>query len=284
MRFQRSASGRAGRRGSRRRSRPIGRRWRSGRASACRCNWAMTQNNLGIALEALGERESGTARLEEAVAAYRAALEERTRERVPLDWAQTQSNLGNALRTLGERESGTARLEEAVAACRAALEERTRERDPLGWAATEDSLGDALRALGERESGTARLEEAVAAFRAALEERTRERVPLELGGELRQSGCRHDADRGPDERRRNGGDCGRSRSRRRMRRSVRGASSEGRQSSRRNYPRRRRSATGSRASEGGAPSDRIVIARTERERTRRSRAAAPALHPWIASP
>ncbi len=43
----------------------------------------------------LGERESGTARLEEAVAAYRAALEERTRERVPLDWAATQNNLGN---------------------------------------------------------------------------------------------------------------------------------------------------------------------------------------------
>ena len=35
--------------------------------------------NLGIALRALGERESGTARLEEAVAAYRAALEEWTR-------------------------------------------------------------------------------------------------------------------------------------------------------------------------------------------------------------
>jgi hypothetical protein len=34
----------------------------------------MTQNNLGIALETLGERESGTARLEEAFAAYRAAL------------------------------------------------------------------------------------------------------------------------------------------------------------------------------------------------------------------
>ncbi len=51
--------------------------------------------------EALGERESGTARLEEAVAAYRAALEERTRERVPLDWATTQNNLGNALQALG---------------------------------------------------------------------------------------------------------------------------------------------------------------------------------------
>ena len=69
----------------------------------------------------LGERESGTARLEEAVAAYREALQEKTRERVPLDWAMTQNNLGTALQTLGERESGTARLEEAVAAFRAAL-------------------------------------------------------------------------------------------------------------------------------------------------------------------
>ena len=62
----------------------------------------------------LGERESGTALLNEAVAAYREALKERTRERVPLDWAMTQSNLGNALQSLGARESGTAGLEEAV--------------------------------------------------------------------------------------------------------------------------------------------------------------------------
>jgi tetratricopeptide (TPR) repeat protein len=136
-------------------------------------------NDLGIALEELGERESGPARLEEAVQAYRAALEERTRERVPLDWAMTQTNLGAALRALGERESGTARLEEAVQAYRAALEEWTRERVPLQWAATQNNLGNALLRLGERETGTARLEEAVAAYRAALEEWTRERVPLD---------------------------------------------------------------------------------------------------------
>ncbi|HXA70385.1 MAG TPA: hypothetical protein VNW24_08055 [Stellaceae bacterium] len=40
---------------------------------------ATTEANLGGALLRLGERESGTARLEEAVAAYRAALEEWTR-------------------------------------------------------------------------------------------------------------------------------------------------------------------------------------------------------------
>ena len=61
----------------------------------------MTQNNLGNALQTLGERESGTGRLEESVAAYRAALEEQTRERVPLDWAMTQNNLGNALLEAG---------------------------------------------------------------------------------------------------------------------------------------------------------------------------------------
>jgi tetratricopeptide (TPR) repeat protein len=96
-------------------------------------------------------------------------LQERTRERVPLDWAMTQNNLGNALQTLGARESGTARLEEAVASYRAALQERTRERVPLQWATTQNNLGNALMRLGERESGTARLEEAVAAYRAALE-------------------------------------------------------------------------------------------------------------------
>ena len=65
------------------------------------------QNLLGTALQTLGARESGTARLEEAVAAYRAALEERTRDRVPLNWAATQNNLGTALSDLGARESGT---------------------------------------------------------------------------------------------------------------------------------------------------------------------------------
>ena len=76
----------------------------------------------------LGERESGTARLEEAAAAYREALEELTRGRVPAEWAAAQMGLGNALSRLGEREGGTARLKQAVTAYLAALEELTRER------------------------------------------------------------------------------------------------------------------------------------------------------------
>src|SRR5690606_10324728 len=49
-------------------------------------------NDLGVSLGVFGERENGIARLEAAVAAFRTALEERLRERVPLDWAGTQNN------------------------------------------------------------------------------------------------------------------------------------------------------------------------------------------------
>jgi hypothetical protein len=47
-------------------------------------DWATTQNNLGAALATLGERDNGTARLEEAVAAYRDALKDKdARARAP---------------------------------------------------------------------------------------------------------------------------------------------------------------------------------------------------------
>ena len=63
--------------------------------------------------------------------AHRAALEELTRERVPLHWARAQHNLGAALHVLGRRKGDRELLEQAAAAYRAALEERTRERVPL---------------------------------------------------------------------------------------------------------------------------------------------------------
>jgi tetratricopeptide (TPR) repeat protein len=155
------------------------------------------RNNLGNALQTLGERESGTARLEDAVTAYRNALKERTRERAPLDWAVTQNNLGSALAALGERESGNGRLTEAVEAYRAALSEHTRDRTPLDWAMIQNNLGTALAIIGTRESSITRLTEAVEAFRAALTERTRERMPLDwamtqtnLGNALRTLGER----------------------------------------------------------------------------------------------
>jgi tetratricopeptide (TPR) repeat protein len=95
-------------------------------------------------------RAFGSSSIEEAVAAYREALKERTRERVPLNWAATQNNLGTALGRLGERESGTARLDEAVEAFREALKEYTRDRVPLQWAEAQNNLERALKLLDGR--------------------------------------------------------------------------------------------------------------------------------------
>ncbi len=136
-------------------------------------------NILGNALQALGARESDPARLGQAIEAYREALKEYTRQRVPLDWAATQNNLGTALQALGQRESDPARLGRAVEAYREALKEYTRDRVPLDWAATQNNLGNALQALGERERDPAQLRQAVDAYREALKEYTRERVPLD---------------------------------------------------------------------------------------------------------
>jgi tetratricopeptide (TPR) repeat protein len=108
-------------------------------------NWLFDKADM---LYQRGDQKGENAALLVAIAAFRAALTEWTRERVPLQWAATQTNLGNALWTLGGRESGTARLQEAVAAHRAALTEYTRERVPLQWAATQNNLGAALRRLG----------------------------------------------------------------------------------------------------------------------------------------
>ncbi|MEO1042271.1 MAG: hypothetical protein AAFX52_08270, partial [Pseudomonadota bacterium] len=130
----------------------------------------------GNALKGKGERGDDQA-LEDAIAAYRLALGEWTRERIPLDWAMTQNNLGEGLRIKGERGDDEA-LEDAINAYRDALQEMTRDRVPLQWAMTQNNLGNALQVKGERGDDEA-LEDAINAYRDALQEMTRDRVPLQ---------------------------------------------------------------------------------------------------------
>src|SRR5262249_40047699 len=129
--------------------------------------WAMIQVDLGFALQRLGDRETRAEHLEQAIDAFRLALQEITRAGVPLYWATTQMDLGPALMSLGKRQSGTEQLEQAVEALRPALQENTRERVPIEWAKTEFDLGLALAKLGERTHSEPRLNEALACFQQA---------------------------------------------------------------------------------------------------------------------
>jgi tetratricopeptide (TPR) repeat protein len=157
------------------------RAWRRGRSRSRRAGgmdsrarpvyWATLQVNLGSVLISLGERESGTARLEEAVTAVRAALEEWTRERAPFYWATLQVNLGNALAALGGRTEGPERLghwQTAIASWRNAQLIFTREQQSQRWAGLQNSIGYSLVLIGERENDLARFEEAVPILREAL--------------------------------------------------------------------------------------------------------------------
>ena len=106
-------------------------------------------NNLGNALRLLGERESGTARLEEAVAAYREALQERTRERVPLDWAMTTGNQGVALMLLAERRDDAKMAKLAVQQIEAAFT-TSRDGGDAPLAATFEAQLPKARALAQK--------------------------------------------------------------------------------------------------------------------------------------
>ena len=156
--------------------------------SDMQAQWAATQNNLGTALSALGDRlggEAGAQRLSDAVAAYEAALTVRTQSDMPADWAMTQNNLGVVLGALGTRlggEAGAQRLSDAVAAHEAALTVYTQSDMQAQWAATQNNLGTALSALGDRlggEAGAQRLSDAVAAYEAALTVRTQSDMPAD---------------------------------------------------------------------------------------------------------
>lgn len=154
-------------------------------------------DNLGTALQELGARENDSVTLQKSIDAFRDALKECARERVPDEWARSQMHLAAAIRKLAERTGNLTRVEEAIAAYRAVLEVRTRHRVPEEWADTQLNLANALQTLGGIEGGTERLEEAVAAYRLSLEVWTRDRDPeawgwvqVNLGNALRTLGVR----------------------------------------------------------------------------------------------
>jgi tetratricopeptide (TPR) repeat protein len=154
-------------------------------------DWAMSQNNLGIALMHEGDRASGdkaAGLLDQAVRAYRSALEVYTKADMPQAWASTQNNLGIALMDEEDWASGdkaAALLDQAVQAYRSALEVRTKADLPQDWAMTQNNLGLALEEEGERASAdraAALFDQAARAYRSALEVYTKADLPGKWAG------------------------------------------------------------------------------------------------------
>jgi tetratricopeptide (TPR) repeat protein len=143
--------------------------------------WAMLQNNLGVALWSRGQR-GGVKYFQQAVEAHRAALMEYTRERDGLMWARSQANLSQALLQLGQLTTNPEYLDEGVTAVRGALTELTPDRVPLDWwARTQRILANSLHLLGVMRNDIPTLEAAVQAYKAALNVRTQPGGPRDWG-------------------------------------------------------------------------------------------------------
>jgi uncharacterized caspase-like protein len=155
--------------------------------------WGGAQNNIGNVYRALGLRMTdlniAAGRHVQSVGAYLGALQELTRERVPLQWASVQQNLANAYLSLArlQRDSGTTQgyLRQAEEAQNAALQEMTRERAPSMWANVKLGLGETMQLMAFRaatpEEARSALRSAADAQAQALEIFTKDNAPSTWG-------------------------------------------------------------------------------------------------------
>jgi hypothetical protein len=67
------------------------------------------ERQAAAALHRQGDERGDNAALKQSIDTWRLVLQQRPRDRVPLDWAMTQNNLGNALSRLEEREGAAGR-------------------------------------------------------------------------------------------------------------------------------------------------------------------------------
>ena len=151
--------------------------------------WGAAQNNLGNVHQAIGLRTDNqfvaAGRHLQALTAYRSALQELTRERVPVQWASVQQNLGNTLQSLAYRapdaEQARTYLRQAGEAQQAALTVMTRDATPAMWAAVKQSMGQTYQMRANLATNPAEASEALKAAasvqREALEVLSQKNAP-----------------------------------------------------------------------------------------------------------
>jgi tetratricopeptide (TPR) repeat protein len=139
----------------------------------------------------------GSARLEAALGALRAALDEYSRWRAPEEWARLHIGVADVLAGLEVGDGAIWQVEEAASQYTLAIEGMPRGRAPHDWAVAQTNLGNVLTRLGEWHYDVRRLESAVEAYRAVLGVWRREVAPLDwarvqnnLSGTLRLLGVR----------------------------------------------------------------------------------------------
>lgn len=144
--------------------------------------WADSNSKLGDAYRSLAygrynqnKPEEGAQLYNDAIVAFKNALEVFNKEDNPTEWATAQRALGqvnansDTYNAIEGKALNAARLTEAANAFKAAMEVFTQEADPVSWAGLQFQLGDIYSTLHQRQGGTLWLEKSVLAHKNVLE-------------------------------------------------------------------------------------------------------------------
>ncbi len=142
--------------------------------------WAGLQHDLGVSLAALGELRQGEGLHQQAIAAFKAALEERREGLEPTAaWAESLAHLSAVERLVGARKGDATLLASAVDGYRRVLAGRQQDAGPSAIASMQSDLGAALWQLGGLKGDEALLQEAIDCFRQSLALRDRKTKPMD---------------------------------------------------------------------------------------------------------
>ncbi|MBO6918515.1 MAG: hypothetical protein JJ858_08800 [Rhizobiaceae bacterium] len=144
--------------------------------------WADSNSKLGDAYRSLAygrynqnKPEEGAQLYNDAIVAFKNALEVFNKEDYPAEWATAQRALGqvnansDTYNAIEGKALNAARLTEAANAFKAAMEVFTQDTDPVSWAGLQFQLGDIYSTLHQRQGGTLWLEKSVLAHKNVLE-------------------------------------------------------------------------------------------------------------------
>ncbi len=140
-------------------------------------DYAMIQNNLGVAYQDLAQMQDRVENLTRAIAAYHEALRFRTPQTMPYDYANTQINLANSHMKLAEVQDPVENLTRAIAAYHEALRFLGPTSAPLNYGLTLNNLGVAYHDLSKVQDRVDNLKRAIETYREALHFRTPDTAP-----------------------------------------------------------------------------------------------------------
>lgn len=152
--------------------------------------WAMTQRNLGDALDAPFGFDWNAAPLHPAMAAFENALAVYESRSDRLDAAYVELALASGYEIIGRYEPGRENVSKAVEYYRAAVQGFDPRTHPDDWAGAQLQLANALRVLSFWDKGTKDIEDAIAANKEALKVYSKQVNPIhwsEAQGQLAQS-------------------------------------------------------------------------------------------------